>query len=74
MTEADEIKFSEPFDLNDELIEEFLDYCEEAYRPSASLSFNIKISHLVREDREEVLDEFIEYLTAKINPEDDIIL
>jgi len=59
------------FELNDDLIDEFLDYCEMAERPSASLKFNTKISHLIREDRKAVLAEFVRFLDIKQGIEDD---
>lgn len=57
--------------LSEELIEEFLDYCDMVPRPSARLSFNTKISHLIREQRREALEEFKSFLNFKEGNEPD---
>mgnify|MGYP001051989453 CR=1 FL=1 len=53
----------------DALIEEFLDYCD--LQESASLSFNTSIAHLEREQRRQVLEEFMRFTEAHFEPNED---
>jgi hemerythrin len=53
----------------DALIEEFLDYCD--FQDNASLSFNTSIAHLEREQRRQVLEEFMRYANGHFEPDDE---
>lgn len=64
---------SENNDELDALIEEFLDYCDliESGATGVGLKFDTSIAHLEREQRRQVLQEFMRFTGAHFEPNEE---